>query len=123
MKSLAVRLPVGVALAVPLFAHVAFADDAVGLVRVDVETNGFVDATMPFSPLSDSGPDGYVSGAFLGDGGSLSDRLFRYDASTGETTNAVWASSAWLDPFTGLPSLMQVSSGDTLSLLRADSEP
>ena len=123
MKSLAVRLPVGVALAVPLFAQVVLADDAVGLVRVDVGTNGFVYATMPFSPLSDSGPDGYVSGAFLGDGGSLSDQLFRYDASTGETTNAVWASSAWLDPFTGLPSLMQVSSGDTLSLLRADSEP
>ena len=62
-------------------------------------------------------------GAFLGDGGSLSDRLFRYDVSTGETTNAVWSASAWLDPFTGLPSFMQAFPGDSLSLLRSDSEP
>ena len=103
--------------------HLVRADDAVGLMRVDDGTNGLVEVAMPFSPIDDSGPLGYVSGAFLGDGGSLSDQLFRYDASTGETTNAVWSASAWLDPFTWLPSFMQAFPGDSLTLLRADSEP
>jgi hypothetical protein len=57
----------------------ALADDAVGLIRVDAGTDGLVEAEMPFSPIGNSGPLGYVSGAFLGDGGSLSDQLFRYD--------------------------------------------
>ena len=105
------------------WAACALADDAVGLVRVDAGTNGVVETEMPFSPIGDSGPIGYVSGAFLGDGGEFSDQLFRYDASTGETTNAVWSASAWLDPFTWLPSFMQAFPGDSLSLLRADSEP
>jgi len=101
----------------------SLADDAVGLVRVDAGTNGVVETEMPFSPIGDSGPLGYVSGAFLGDGGEFSDQLFRYDASTGETTNAVWSASAWLDPFTWLPSFMQAFPGDSLALLRADHEP
>ena len=105
------------------WAACAIADDAVGLVRVDAGTNGVVEAEMPFSPIGDSGPLGYVSGAFLGDGGEFSDQLFRYDASTGETTNAVWSASAWLDPFTWLPSFMQAFPGDSLTLLRADNEP
>ncbi len=106
-----------------MLVHAALADDAVGLVRVDAGTNGLVEAEMPFSPIGDYGPIGYVSGAFLGDGGEFPDQLFRYDASTGETTNAVWSASAWLDPFTGLPSFMQAFPGDSLSLLRADNEP
>ena len=40
----------------------SFADDAVGLVRVDAGTNGVVETEMPFSPIDDSGPLGYVSG-------------------------------------------------------------
>lgn len=100
-----------------------FADDAVGLMRVDVWTNGLVGAQMPFSPIGDSGPVGYVSGAFLGDGGSLSDQLFRYGASADETASAIWSVSTWLDPFTGLPSFAQAFPGDTLFLLRSDYEP
>ena len=105
------------------WAACALADDAVGLVRVDAGTNGLVEAEMPFAPMDESGPLGYVSGVFIGDGGAPSDQLFRYDASTGETTNAVWSESAWLDPFTGLPSFMQAFPGDALSLLRTDDEP
>ena len=123
MESRAIRVSAGLALAVFLLTHIALADDAVGLVRVDAGTNGLVEAEMPFSPIGDSGPIGYVSGAFLGDGGEFSDQLFRYDASTGETTNAAWSASAWLDPYTGLPSFMQAFPGDSLTLLRADSEP
>ena len=107
MGSRTIRVSAGLALAVFLLAG----------------TNGVVETEMPFSPIGDSGPLGYVSGAFLGDGGEFSDQLFRYDASTGETTNAVWSASAWLDPFTWLPSFMQAFPGDSLSLLRADSEP
>ena len=59
------------------WAACAIADDAVGLVRVDAGTNGVVETEMPFSPIGDSGPIGYVSGAFLGDGGEFSDQLFR----------------------------------------------
>ena len=106
-----------------MLVHAALADDAVGLVRVDAGTNGLVETEMPFSPIGDSGPLGYASGAFLGDGGEFSDQLFRYDASTGETTNAVWSASAWLDPYTGLPSFMQAFPGDSLTLLSADNEP
>ena len=53
----------------------ALADDAVGVMRVDVGTNALVGATMPFAPLSDSGPLGYVSGPVAGDGGESSDRI------------------------------------------------
>ena len=78
---------------------------------------------MPFAPLGDQGPGGYVSGLFLGDGGVLSDLLFRRDAATGGTTNAVWSGAAWLDPATGLSSSLSASSGDTLFLLRSDDDP
>ncbi len=103
--------------------HLVLADDAVGLIRVDAGTNGLVEAEMPFSPIGDSGPLGYVSGAFLGDGGEFSDQLFRYDALTGDITNAVWSESVWLDQITGLPSFMQAYPGDALVLLRTDFEP
>ena len=99
------------------------ADDAAGLLRVDAGTNGLVKVEMPFTPLGDQGPDGYVSGLFLGDGGVLSDLLFRRDAATGGTTNAVWSGAAWLDPATGLSSSLSASSGDTLFLLRSDNDP
>lgn len=99
------------------------ADDAAGLLRVDAGTNGLVKVEMLFAPMGDQGPDGYVSGLFLGDGGVLSDLLFRRDAATGGTTNAVWSGAAWLDPATGLSSSLSASSGDTLFLLRSDNDP
>lgn len=99
------------------------ADDAAGLLRVDAGTNGLVEVEMLFAPLGDQGPGGYVSGLFLGDGGVLSDLLFRRDAATGGTTNAVWSGAAWLDPATGLPTSLSASSGDTLFLLRSDDDP
>ena len=116
MKRHDIGAPVGVAVAMLLLAHGAPADDAVGVVRVDAGTNGVVQAVMPFAPMDDVGPAGYVSGAFLGDGGPLSDRLFRQDALTGATTDAVWSAGVWLDPFVGLPSFMQASGGLVLSL-------
>ena len=79
---------------------------------------------MPFSPLCpDHGPIGYVAGAFLGDGSELSDRLVRFDADSATSTNAVWDGDRWLDPATGIPSLMTAKPGDTLFLLRYDADP
>ena len=102
----------------------SFADDVVGVMSVDVGTNGLAEVEMPFSPMCpDQGPIGYVSGAFLGDGGELSDRLVRFDADSATSTNAVWSGDCWLDPATGLPSLMAAKPGDTLFLLRYDADP
>ena len=118
----AAAIAVLAAVAVLTFSSVR-ADDAAGLLRVDAGTNGLVEVEMPFAPLGDQGPGGYVSGLFLGDGGVLSDLLFRRDAATGGTTNAVWSGAAWLDPATGLSSSLSASSGDTLFLLRSDDDP
>ena len=99
----------------------SFSDDVVGVMSVDVGTNGVAEVEMPFSPLSpDLGPRGYVAGDFLGDGGELSDTLVRFDAVSGTSTNAVWGVGGWLDPATGISSLMAVSPGDTLFLLLID---
>ena len=56
MGSRTIRVSAGLALAVFLLTHIALADDAVGLVRVDAGTNGVVETEMPFSPIGDSGP-------------------------------------------------------------------
>lgn len=110
----------GVALAACVLAPGAFADDTVGVMRVEAGTNGLVEVDMPFAPMSDVGPLGYVAGLFCGDGGEFSDMLFRQDALTGDTTGAVWCASAWLDPATGLPSFMPAQPGDTLCFVRTD---
>jgi hypothetical protein len=34
---------------------------------------------MPFAPIEKTGPQGYISGVFSGDGGEYSDRLFKYE--------------------------------------------
>ena len=101
----------------------AIADDVVGVMKVDAGTNGVVEFEMPFSAMSGTGPSGYVSGAFLGDGGEFSDRLFRFDAATGLATNAVWSAGMWTDPASGLPSDMPAAPGDSLFFMRADDEP
>ena len=53
----------------------AFADDVVGVERVDAGTNGLAEVVMPFAPMEGSGPAGFLSGAFEGDGGEFSDTL------------------------------------------------
>ena len=109
--------------AASVLASGAFADDAVGVLHVDAGTNGVAEVDMPFAPMSDIGPLGYVSGLFCGDGGAFSDRLFLRNPATGETTNAVWSYSAWLDPASLLPSFMQAHPGDTLYFMRTDAGP
>ena len=104
-------------------AACALADDAVGVMRVDVGTNALVGVTMPFAPLSDSGPLGYISGAFAGDGGESSDRISVYDPLSGLSSDAVWAGALWFDPLAGAPSLLSACLGDSVFLSRSDCEP
>ena len=100
----------------------AFADDVVGVERVDAGTNGLAEVVMPFAPMEESGPAGFLSGAFEGDGGEFSDTLTAL-CPAGGATNAVWSATSWIDPATGLPSFMQVSPGDTLWLMRTSLTP
>ena len=67
----------------------SFADDIVGVMSVDVGTNGLAEVEMPFSPMCpDQGPIGYVSGTFFGDGGELSVRPSSLVRSTVRTAGA-----------------------------------
>ena len=100
-----------------------YAGDVVGVMRVDIATNGLAEVEMPFEPMENTGPSGFISGLFFGDGLDLSDRLFCRSADSGGLTNAVWNGSNWLDPATYYFSPMSVIPGDTLYFLRADEEP
>ena len=90
---------------------------------VDAGTNAVFEFEMPFAPAGGGFVDEWLYGPFEGDGSPLSDILFRKSAMTGETTNAVFAATSWVDPATGLPSDMPVEPGDILSLVRTDTRP
>lgn len=101
----------------------ASADDAVGIRRIDVGTNSTVEIVMPFSPLHNSGPDGYLAGSFFGDGTDISDCLSFYDLETGESIDSLWADSFWLDPVTLTPSMISPVPGDIFYFSRSNLEP
>ena len=86
-KSTAVSLICLFALA---YAGYSRADDVVGAMRVDANTNGLVEVEMPFEPMGNTGPSGFVAGLFMGDGSLSSDLLFCRSAGSGVLTNAVW---------------------------------
>lgn len=119
-KSIVAR---AVCVVVIAFAGRFYAGDVVGVMRVDIATNGLAEVEMPFEPMENTGPSGFISGLFFGDGLDLSDRLFCRSADSGGLTNAVWDGSNWLDPATYYFSPMSVIPGDTLYFLRADEEP
>ena len=101
----------------------ASADDAVGIRRIDVGTNSTVEIVMPFSPLHNSGPDGYLAGSFFGDGTDISDCLSFYDLETGESIDSLWADSFWLDPVTLTPSMISPVPGDIFYFSRSNLDP
>ena len=111
-----------ISFALAALSSAAFADDVVGVERVDAGTNGLAEVVMPFAPMEGSGPAGFLSGAFEGDGGEFSDTLTAL-CPAGGATNAVWSATSWIDPATGLPSFMHVSPGDTLWLMRTSLTP
>ena len=85
-KSIAARL---ICLFVLAFAGYSRADDVVGVMRVDANTNGLVEVEMPFEPMGNTGPSGFVAGLFMGDGSLSSDLLFCRSAGSGVLTNVV----------------------------------
>ena len=119
-KSIAARL---ICLFVLAFAGYFRADDVVGVMRVDANTNGLVEVEMPFEPMGNTGPSGFVAGLFMGNGSLSSDSLFCRSAGSGVLTNAVWNGFNWLDPTTLILSSISVRAGDTLYFLRSDEEP
>ena len=92
-------------------------------VRVDTMTNGVASFTMPFEPLPGVGPGAFLEGDFDGDGGKDSDILLLCDQSGDAVESAAWADGVWIDPETGLPSLLRVEPGDPLVFVRSDPEP
>ena len=38
-----------------------YAGDVVGVMRVDIATNGLVEVEMPFEPMGNTGPSGFIS--------------------------------------------------------------
>ena len=106
-----------------VLAGYSYADDVVGVMRVDVNTNGFAEVEMPFEPMENITPSGFMAGVFLGDGSVLSDRLFCRMADSGILSNAVWNGADWFDSATSYPSPISIRPGDTLYFLRADEEP
>ena len=99
------------------------ADDLAGVMSIETATNSIIELEMPFAPIEKTGPQGYISGVFSGDGGEYSDRLFKYEPISGLLTNAVWGGYSWLDPATGLHSFMSAAPGDILYFFRTDDEP
>ena len=93
-KSIVARL---ICLFVLAFAGYSRADDVVGVVRIDANTNGLVEVEMPFEPMGNTGPSGFVAGLFTGDGSLSSDLLFCRSAASGVLTNAIWNGFNWLD--------------------------
>ena len=126
------------AAAAAFFALAGKGDDAVGVMSIDAGTNGVVEAEMPFDAVDGNGPSDFISGFFMGDGSIFSDRLYRFPADSGneptpdfgfQSSNAVqssfafWSGEHWLDSETLSNSTMTASAGDTLYLLRTDSDP
>ena len=119
-------LPGMAKLGIPMLVAVAFcctctlADDAAGVLRVVSGTNGEAVVEMPFRPFGDGTIPTFLSGAFLGDGGAGSDRLWRIALHDGSATNAVHALGEWVDPADGLASALTASRGDVLVLASGD---
>lgn len=94
---------------------VARADDAVGVLRVDVASNETVAVAVPFEPLAVAGQvSDFLSGDFAGDGGEGSDRLWQVSSRDGTVSRSVFSDGAWADAADGTPSAVRVSAGDAL---------
>ena len=99
----------------------AFADDAVGVFRVDV-TNAATAVAVPFVPFGSGILNDFLSGAFAGDE-SVSDRVYCVPAEGGGLTNAVFVNGAWIDPGSGAPSELRAEAGDSLLFVPGVADP
>lgn len=101
--------------------YTLLADDAAGVLGVNIVSNEDVAVDMPFMPFGDGTPASFLSGNFMGDGGPYSDRLYRLALSGYSYTNAFFsAEDGWVDPATGMPTGMTAVRGDTLVFAPGD---
>ena len=73
------------------------ADDAVGVFRVDAQSNGLTAVAMPFEPLSADGVGRFLSGGFAVGEDGRPDRLYQVSSRDGTVAESVWSGGAWLD--------------------------
>ena len=95
-----------------LCAASAFADDAVGVRRYRSVAGEDVEFVLPFSPLVRGVADGFLAGAFSGDGEDGSDALAHFPQGTNIVSYAVRCASTWLDPVCGVPAFADADAGD-----------
>jgi hypothetical protein len=96
-------------------AFLCLADDAAGLIRLEVAPTGEVSGEMPVVPFGDATPSSFLSGPFWdGAGGTTPDWLFLFSESRNLDQEAAYSPDGWIDPDTGEPTDMTVEVGDTL---------
>lgn len=99
------------------------ADDAVGVFRVDAQSNGLTAVAMPFEPLSADGVVRFLSGGFAVGEDGRPDRLYQVSSRDGTVAESVWSGGAWLDAESGATSAVRVTAGDALAFLPGLPEP
>ena len=72
------------------------ADDATGIFRISVASNGEEAVSLPFEPFGDGLPGSYLVGPFIGDGGAGSDVLHHFSAASGGLFAYAFSSDGWL---------------------------
>ena len=72
------------------------ADDATGIFRISVASNGEEAVSLPFEPFGDGLPGSYLVGPFIGDGGAGSDVLHHFSAAFGGLFAYAFSSDGWL---------------------------
>lgn len=105
-----------------LRAMSALADDAAGLLRVEVAPDAEIAGEMPFAPFGDATPTNFLSGPFFGGGdGAAPDWLYLFPASVETNYAAAYSPDGWIDPDTGDPTGMAAALGDTLVFVPGES--
>ena len=99
-----------------LAAIAASADDAVGIRRYRSAFGEDVGFVMPFSPLVRGCADGFLAGAFSGDGEEGSDVLAHFPRGTNAVSYAVRCAGTWADAECGVPAFVDAEVGDGLVL-------
>lgn len=105
-----------------LRAMSALADDAAGLLRVEVAPDAEIAGEMPFAPFGDATPTNFLSGPFFGGGdGAAPDWLYIFPEGVGTNCAAAYSPEGWTDPETGGRTGMAAAIGDTLLFVPGES--
>ncbi len=100
---------------------VSLADDAAGILRVGVATNGETSVEMPFFPFGDATPDSFLSGPFWsGDGDLPPDRLYLFSESLGLGVEMAYSTNGWIETGTGEAAATTATPGDGIVFVPGD---